>query len=238
MIQTVPNTITNIVTSTLGVTTVNNPSTSSDLIGTNEETDAQLRIRHDQSFNLASTGMSDAMESALRNLGDVLDAYVVENDTGGTVAGIPANSIWAIVRGGTSLEIAAAIYAKKSPGCGMTGALTQAIARPNGQSFTARWDGALSQPLYIKFSLIWVGPQLLSAAQVETELASALVYKLGQNPSIGDVLKAMQVIAPTAIVTINASQGVSSDNATWGSIVYPTTAQYYYTVSASNIVQT
>jgi hypothetical protein len=236
-VNTTANTITNIVTSTLGVSTVNNPSIASDIVGVNEETDAQLKIRHDQSFTLASVGPSDAVEAALRNLSDVTDAYVVENNTGATVGLIPPNSIWCIVRGGTAVEIATAIYSKKTPGCGMYGSVTQAITRPNGQTFIANWSVAISQPLYIKFSVIWKGAQLLSSAQIAAALSIALVYKLGQNPSIGDVLSAMQTIAPTAILTINsATQGVSSDNATWFSTINPADAQHYFTVTAANIV--
>lgn len=235
-VTTIANTITNIVTSTLGISAVNNPSISSDIIGTNEETDAQLKIRHDQSFSLASVGLSDAMEASLRNIPDVTDAYVVENNTPAMVGPIPANSIWAIVAGGTPLEIGTAIYSKKSPGCGMLGSVTQIISRPNGSTFTAKWDIAVAQPLYIKFSVIWRGAQVISSAQIESALAAALVYKLGQNPSIGDVLAAMQTIAPTAILTINSStQGVSSDNSTWNSIINPTDPKHYFTVSAMNI---
>lgn len=236
-VQTTANTITNITTSTLGVPTVNNPSVASDVIGVNEETDAQLKVRHDQSFNLAATGPSDSMEAALRNIPDVVDAYVVENNTNAPVGPIPAHTVWPIVRGGTNVEIAQAIYSKKGPGCGLLGAVTQLVNRPNGSTFTAQWDIAISQPLYIKFSIIWRGPQVFNPSDIETALAAALTYKLGQNPSIGDVVQAMLVIAPTAIVTIDSTiQGVSADNATWESLVNPTDAQHYYTVSASNIV--
>lgn len=238
-VQTTANTITNIITSTLGAPSVNNPTVAGDSIGVNEETDAQLKVRHDQSFDLAATGPSDSMESALKNIADVVDALVVENSTGGSVGGVAAHTVWPIVRGGTSAEIAAAIYAKKGPGCGLKGSVTQVITRPNGQSFTAQWDAAISQVLYIKFSVIWRGAQALSNSDIETQLAAALVYKLGQNPSIGDIVTAMQVIAPTAIVTISSStQGVSTDNSSWASLVSPTDAQHYFTVSSGNIVVT
>lgn len=236
-VQTTANTITVIVTATQGISTVNNPSVSGDTIGVNEETDAQLKVRHAQSLNLAATGPSDAMEAALKNLADVVDAIVVENNTGGVVDTIPAHSVWPIVNGGTNADIAAAIYAKKAPGCGLKGTVTQAVARPNGGSFTAQWDIAIAQPLYIKFSIIWRGGvQALANDDIETALAAALSYKLGENPSIGDIVAAVAVIAPTAIVTINSTtQGVSSDNSTWASLVTPSDAQHYYTVSASNI---
>ncbi len=204
--------------------------------GVNEETDAQLKVRHAQSFALASTGPSDAMEGALKNIAGVTDAFVVENNTGSPSGGIDAHTVWPIVNGGTNLEIASAIYAKKSPGCGLKGTVSQVITRPNGQSFTAQWDVAVAQPLYIAFGVIWRGAQVLSNADIATALAAALSYKLGQSPSIGDIQMAMSTIAPTAIVTIESStQGVSDDGSTWASLVEPTTAKNYYTVDEANI---
>lgn len=235
-VQTTANTITNVVTSTLGVSSVNNPSVATDSIGVNEETDAQLKIRHAQGLDLGATGPSDSMEAALRNIADVVDALVVENNTGGTVNTIPAHSVWPIVRGGTAVEIAQAIYDKKGPGCGMKGSTTQVVTRPNGQSFTAQWDAAISQDLYIAFSIIWRGAAALANADIVTALVAALVYKLGQNPSIGDIQAAMAVIAPTAIVTLNsATQGVSTDGVTWASLVTPTDAQHYFNVTGAKI---
>lgn len=235
-VQTTANTITNIITSTLLVSTVNNPSVSTDSIGINEETDAQLKVRHAQSFNLAATGPSDSMEAALLNVAGVTDAYVVENNTGGIVNTIPAYSVWVIVVGGTSAEIGQAIYSKKSPGCGQKGSTSEIITRPNGSTFTAQWDVGASQRLYIAFSVIWRGAQAMSNSDIEAALAAALVYKLGQNPSIGDIVTAMATIAPTAIVTIESStQGVSNDGSTWASLVTPSDAQHYYTVAEADI---
>jgi uncharacterized phage protein gp47/JayE len=236
-VQTSANTITTIVTSTLGITTVNNPSVAADIIGINEETDAQLKVRHAQSFNIASTGPSDSMEGALKNVSGIVDAYVVENNTGSIVNTIPANSVWPIVNGGIPISIAEVIYAKKSPGCGLKGAQAQIVTRPDGSTFTAQWDNAISQTLYVKFSIIWRGATAMSNADIEAALEAALPYKLGQNPSIGDVVTAMQTIAPTAIVTINSStQGVSVDNSTWESLVTPTDAQHYFGTVSVTIV--
>jgi uncharacterized phage protein gp47/JayE len=235
-IQTVANDITNIITPTLGITSVNNPTTASDVIGVDEETDSALRVRHAQSLDLAATGPADSVEAALRNIPDVLDAFVVENPTNASVNGVPAFSIWCIVRGGTNAEIAQAIYTKKSPGCGMKGSTTQVVTRPNGQTFTAAWDVAIAQPLFINFSIIWRGAPTLANADIITALANTLSYNMGQNPSIADFITAMQTIAPTAIVTINsATEGVSTDGVSWESQVSPTDPQHYFQVTAGNI---
>lgn len=235
-VQTTANTITKIVTPTAGITAVNNSSVSSDILGVDEETDSQLKIRHARSFALASTGPSDSLEAAIKGVANVIDAYVVENNTGSTVNTIPANSIWIIVNGGTAAGVATAIYAKKSPGCGMKGSITQAVARPNGSTFTAKWDAALVQPLYVKFSIIWIGPPTMADADIQTALSNALIYRLGQNPTIADVLTAMRAIAPTAVVSIDsASEGVSSDGSSWNSVVSPTAASGFFTLSANNV---
>ena len=234
---TTPNTITTIITSTLGITTANNSSTASDIVGINEETDAQLRLRHSRSFQLASTGPSDAVEAAVRGVAGVADAYVAENNTGSPANGVNANSIWVIVNPGTATAaaIAQAIYSKKSPGCGVQGAQSYAVTRPNGSTFTAKWDLAIAQPLYIAFGITWIGQQAMATGDIATALAAALNFKLGQSPNIGQVLQALQVIIPTGIITLTSSQGVSKDNSNWYSVIAPTDYQHYYTVSASNI---
>ncbi len=233
------NTITQQLTTVLGVTAVNNPTTSGSIIGVSEETDTQFKVRAAQSFALASTGPSDSIRAALLNSADITDASVLENDTGSTDGnGILAHSIWVIVAGGTYPGIAGAIYAKKMPGCGMKGSNSYIITRPNGTTFTALWDSALSQALYIKFGILWRGVVALSNATIAINLAAALTYKLAASPSIGDIVTAMLTIAPSAIVLFASNQGVSSDGISYGSVISPTTPQYYYTVSSASIVIT
>jgi hypothetical protein len=229
------NTITQQVTTVLGVTSVNNPTVVGTIIGVPEENDTQYKVRAAQSFALASTGPADSVEAALDNIADVTDAFVVENDTNATVNGTPAHSIWCIVAGGTAAEIGTAIYSKKAPGCGMRGAQSYVVTRPNGTTFTALWDTALSQNLYIKFGIIWRGGVALDNTTIINQLAAALIYKLNQPASVGDIVTAMATIAPTAIVDLTGNQGVSTDGITYESIVNPTSPQYAFEVLAANI---
>ena len=234
-VQTIPNTLTNQLTRVLGVTAVNNPEAAYSL-GVDEETDAQLRTRTARSFALASTGGADAVEAALHSIGDVTDALVIENATPATLLGTPANSIWVIVTGGTPLGIAAAIYAKKGIGCGMRGAQTYVIERADGTGFTAQWDNAIAEPLHLKLT---VNPRILGKAidkpRVASELAAALLYKLGQIPNVGDIVNAVFKNDPSIYVT---DLGVSSDGTTWLDSVQPTDAQRYFTVDPVNITIT
>lgn len=237
-VQVTANTITAQATTILGVTAVNNPTTTGTIVGVPEETDTQYKVRAAQSFALASTGPADAIQAALLNTQGIVDASVIENVANTTVATVPAHSIWCIVNGGTDADIAQAIYAKKAPGCGMKGSQSFVIDRPNGTTFTALWDDALAEPLYIAFGILWRGTITLSNASIITAIASTLTYKLGVSPSVGDIITAMAAIAPTAIVLFGSNQGVSNDGITYQSVVNPTTAQYYYTVAPANIVIT
>ncbi len=232
-VEVLPNTITNQVTTVLGITAVNNPTTAGTVTGVNEETDAQLKIRYTQSFALASTGPADAVEAALLAIPDVTDAFVVENVQDTTVNTVPAHAIWCIVTGGTAAEIAQAIYAKKGIGCDMKGSTSFVITRPNGTAFEAQWDGSIAQDLYIEFTINPITPGMsFDTTLLATQLAAALVYKLGQAPTVGNVVTAMLALAPTAYLT---NIGVSKDGITFFDVIQPDTAQFYFVSAAARI---
>lgn len=226
------NTITNQVTVILGVTGVNNPLVST-TIGVNEETDSELKIRHAQMFQLAATGPSDSVRAALLEVEGVVDAYVVENETNGTVNSVPAHSIQAIVNGGTNLDVATAIYNKKAPGCGMYGGQSQVVTRPQGNSITIKFDRAVAQDLYIEFSIVarYVGATWDEDA-VKVDLVAALSYVLGQPATIGDVVNAMLLIVPQGYLT---TMGMSTDGMGYTDSVSPSSAKYYFTLATDRI---
>lgn len=230
-----PNTITVQATPTVGVTVVNNPTTAGSVLGQAEETDVALRIRHAQSFQLAATSPADAVEAALVAINDVTDALVVENNTGGAVDGVPANSIWPIVVGGTPPDIAAALYGKTAPGCGQFGAETYDIVRPNGQLATMKWDTGLPQRLYAQFGIVpTVSGLTFDNTLIKQQLAAALLnyFKLGRTASIGDLVRAMYIIEPRAILV---SAGVSTDGASYDDTVDTDSPKYYFTLAAGDI---
>lgn len=232
-----PNTITIIVTPLLGVSSVNNPSVTSDVIGTNEESDVQLKIRQGQSFKLGSTGPADTIRAQLLNTAGIVDAFVPENDTNAIVNGVPAFGIWTIVNKttATDAEIAQVIYTKKTIGCAQKTAAAHSyvITRPAGNTFTAYWDLAIGQSLYIAFTIKPVnGVDTFNVSALAASLASALAFKLNQSAFVGDIIRAMQIIAPNGYL-INTVVGTAPGPAS--QVVTPSDYQHYFTVIAANI---
>ena len=118
-----PNTITVILTPTRGWQTANNPAAAT--VGVSIETDAELRIRQQQSVALASLSVLDGTIGAIAAVPGVTSVRVYENDTNLTDGdGIPPHSISAVVEGGNDTAIATAIAVKKTPGTGTYGTTT------------------------------------------------------------------------------------------------------------------
>jgi len=238
-IQTTPNTITTVITPTQGISAVNNPSTANDVEGIPEETDPQLKIRQANSYFLQSQAPADAIRAALLNdVPGCVDAYVVENDTGSPVLGVPAYGLMVIVNGGQPSAIAQAIYVKKNPGCALAGSQTYSVVRPQGNTATMRWNNAAPQSLYIQATLFPKIPgQTFDVTADGIALAAALLYKLGQSASMGDVVLAMAAIEPGAVLVPTNTNGMASlDNTTWQNLVTPSTYVNYFVATALTII--
>ncbi len=235
-VEVTANTITQQATVVVGVTAVNNPTTAGTVVGISEETDAALKVRRAKLFKLASTGPAQALEAALLALPGLADAYVIENDTNGTVNSVPAHSIHIIANLNTvdTQDFADAIYKRKPFGCGTYGAQTTApVTAVNGQFYQFKYDNAVAEPLYIAFTIVPAQAGLtFDNTYLATQLAAALSYKLGDIASIGDVINAMRTIEPRAILTV---VGVSLDGNTYSDTVTPSTTKGYFTVAAGDI---
>lgn len=219
------------------ITGVTSATTSSiDQIGTAEETDSQLKIRHDRSFFLGSQSPADAVEAALLATDGVTDAYVAENVTGSEASGVDAHSIWAIVVGGTDADVANAIYMKKAPGCGMTGSEAVTVTRPNGSTMIIKFDRAVDEDLYITFSILPKSPGIVfDDDAIKAALVVALQYSLNQSANIGDVVIAMLAIAPQGILT---DVGVSTDGMSYLDVVTPASFQNKFVLDTTRIIIT
>lgn len=234
-----PNTLTTPVTIVLGVLSVNNLG-SALTIGTDEETDAQLRVRRRQSVAISSFGYLNGLQAALLQLDGVNDAKVYENYTSSIDAnGIPAHCIWVVMDGGSAEDIANTIYSKKSVGCDMKGDITYTITTPALTQFVAAWDEADSTEFDIKFDIKAVDNTVVfDTDAIEEYIREHIDYKIGEMAETANITS----IAQEAI-DANGGGGyainvlVSADSGTtWAEYLAPT-IDGVYTVGTITITE-
>ena len=110
-IQALAGTITSIDTPITGWDTCTNLADAD--IGTDEETDVELRARREQSVARDAQAIIDAIFAAVANIPGVTQTVVLENDTNSVDGnGLPPHSFQVIVVGGTDEAIADAIWLK------------------------------------------------------------------------------------------------------------------------------
>jgi hypothetical protein len=233
IVQTIIGALTTIETITLGVITVNN-SASPFAKGVNEETDVQLRARRQISVSLSAVGAVDATQAAISNLAGVTDAIVYENTTSDVdVYGTNPHSIWAVVDGGDSADIANAIYAKRNAGCGMRGEINEPIVQLNGLIFMVHYDRPIYQNLYISIEVTSLNiNHTIDSDALKNAIYDQMIYKIFQPADFTAITSLIKTLDPYAVVT---NGGVSITNSGFAGFVYPSTKQNRFILSLSNI---
>ena len=117
--------ITKIISPVAGLDSVSNSTVAT--IGTDPETDAQLRERRQKSVAISGNNQTDNIFSSIAIVDDVAEVKIYENFSNTTDAAttVPAHSLGIVVRGGDDDAIALAIYSKKNPGCGLASFFTE-----------------------------------------------------------------------------------------------------------------
>lgn len=213
-VLTTPNTITTPVTLLPGVLSVNNPNPALS-IGQNEEQDGAFKIRRRQSVAISSKGFADAIEANVRNVPGVTYARTYENNTAGTDAdGTPPHATWTIVEGGDYDAIARAIYAKRSGGSPMRGAISRTVTRTNGLPLVVSFDVVATARLYASMYVNAISGNLLTTGNttngspIVTNIPSTIGLQAGY-PIRGTGIPAGAVIgsvdSPTQIHLANAA---------------------------------
>ena len=102
-------------------------------VGTDEETDAELRARRSKSTKSPGQNMSDALFAQLLNLDNVSDVRIISNGTDTTSSdGIPAHQFLSIVNGGLNSDIAKTIWINTPQGIMSYGDVTEKIIDSQG----------------------------------------------------------------------------------------------------------
>lgn len=139
-----PGDIIGIFTSTYGWNGISNSVNAT--LGSNVESDTQLRQRQSTSTAQPSITMLEGTAGAIASISDVTRSKVYENDTGEIDSrGLPPHSVTAVVENGTNAEIAQAIFSRKGIGCYTNGDITVQITDSKGEITPIRFY----RPTYI-----------------------------------------------------------------------------------------
>ena len=237
-----PNTITVPVSVVIGVTSINNATGVSSL-GQDGETDTAFSARRNASFANKSYNSLDGLYSDLLNLDGVVSASVYENDDNIVDAdGIPAHGFWAIVEGGSDVDIANTIYVNVIKSIPSKGDETYDIVTIQDQVYTARWDRPSSDPLYVKFDLksLKIG-QTFNLADIKAYMVANKTYAIGEYAETGSLtdvaIAAIAAVASTGSGTA-LSLLISDDNITWVSYLNAADKKTKWILDSANIAIT
>ena len=148
-----PGTISIIATPILGWVSVSNPFPA--VLGRGVETDEELRLRFQDVKFRSSQNISDSLYSALIDIPSVKYARIFENETSvtNTTYNLPPHSFKAVVLGGSSEDIAKAIWLNKPLGIGANGNTTVQIRDSQGFLRDIKFDRPVNKNIYIKMTI-------------------------------------------------------------------------------------
>lgn len=229
-ITSLPNTITIMETILAGVSGVNNPANNY-ITGQKGESDSEYRTRRNKSLSIPSQGFEDSIEGQLLNLTNVNQVKIYSNRDNFVVDTIPPHTLWVIVEGGDSEEIAKIIYNNIPPGIPMKGEQSVQVAKPNGNLITINYDLPTAEDLYVdvKIKLLYGD---IDENYIKEELAK-LTFDIGQI--------AESVNIATTIKNLIGETGspydieISKDGIEYSSTILPTGLDNYFTIKVENI---
>ncbi len=153
-------------------------------IGTEEETDAQLRSRFWISRTKNATNSAEAITAKIRALPDVKQVRILENNSGQRDKwGVEPHSLNIIVDGGEDHQIADVIYHNKGAGVGLQGATEVVLQRENERRIL-RFDRA--QTVDIQVSMRCVRYEDFTEIDKDEikRLLTAQKFDIGQSVSL------------------------------------------------------
>ena len=142
-------TLTVIVTPVVGMTSFSNLDNA--VMGSNVETDADLKARRTQELNLAGSGTLEAIRSALSARPTVTAVQVFQNNSAVQINNRPPHSIEILVLGDDEDDLAAAIFNVVGAGITMIGNVTKAVTDSQGHEQTIRFSRPTPVNVFVDF---------------------------------------------------------------------------------------
>lgn len=213
--------LTTIMDAVLGWEAITNKESAS--LGNLTESDAAFRERRRQTLYLQGVALPGAILSAVLDVDGVASAIFRENVSYENVvidgvAMIP-HSIYVCVDGGTDQDIAKALLANKSLGCGYNGTVNVAVKEENsGQNYNVSFARPEEVPLRAAFTVKLIGTTTLDAEELVREAVLAYVkgaidglpgFAVGQPASPFEMAGAIVAQYP-ALMVLSAKIGLLS----------------------------
>lgn len=176
------------------------------ILGRNEETDGEYRIRRIESLQRAGSATVEAIRARLLEIQEVNEVVIFENITMATDSnGLPPKSFKAFVQGGDDQEVADAIWKNKPAGIETFGAVTKTVVDSQGVNQTINFSRPTEVPIYITIEIRkdtsplsqWAtltGPDLVKEALVNHVAG----FKIGQDV----------IVYPKLIASLNSIAGI------------------------------
>lgn len=174
-----------IVSGVLGWESVTNPTPA--ITGQDEESDAAARRRRRQTLALQSVALPEAIISGVFDVEGVRSVLLRENVTAAPVVidgiTIPPHSIYVAVAGGTDLDVATELLARKSLGAGWAGDTTVDVTEPtSGQVYPVTFQRPTEVQVFASVT-VFQGSEVAdpAAAVRDAILAYAAGEQEGEN---------------------------------------------------------
>jgi len=237
VVQSLPGTVTYIITPTRGWQAVTNPNRAAP--GVAVETDAELRQRQTNSVTYPAQGTLQSIIAAVIQIPGVGRSAVYENTSGSLDSnGISGHSVAIVIEGGAASKIGETIAAKKPPGTGLDG--TTVVSTDNGTGvFTdVRFYRPTIRPVRARVTLTVLGEGYLA------EIGNAI------RQSVADYVNGLSIGADVYYSRLQATTILRDDRALtydvtgvdlafvgepYGLISLPTTFTELATADVSNI---
>lgn len=217
-----------------GWDSITNPADG--VLGSNTESRAEFEARRQQSVAKNSRGTIQAIQGAVLDVPGVLDAFSYQNDTSTPVnyrgATIGANSIYVAAVGGNDLDVATAIWSKKSPGCGYSGTTVIVVTDTDGYSPPyPTYNVAFVRPASVPIQfMVQIANSALVPSDAAVQVQNAIISAFaggdgGPRARIGSTIYAPRYVTPVAalgswaqVISLLVMQGITPVTSGIGSI--------------------
>jgi uncharacterized phage protein gp47/JayE len=174
--------ITTIVTPVVGLKSVYNLEDAF-YVGTNLETDAQLRAHRESGLGISAGASTNAIRAGLLAVSGVTSVSINKNKTSAEVDGLPAYNMEAIVQGGTSADVAAALAEKCAATTPLSGTSVEYVIDSEGVAHPYYFSRPTDVDAYVQ-TRVWVKNSVQLPDNFSVLVASASInktFEVGQD---------------------------------------------------------